>query len=219
MQRQLSAVMQSSAIDPKRTLEPRLVPTSNLSKVRSLALAMGDGASMDVRAASVAIFALAASGCQNAPQPQLAPSYSASVVVDAEQCTSTCDLIMAKVRVTNNGTDLLCIPSVYSDENGYGALFLAYQANGEPLELTEGYDPNRFLSPRYKEDMLEFADLTQRVVQPGQTVEITMRFFRKFDLGPLPTTATLRFVGFACRQVKGKPAAQIEDLKTDVRFR
>ena len=173
---------------------------------------------MGIRGASIAIIALAAGGCQNAPQPRLAPSYNASVVVEAEQCTRTCDLIMAKVRVTNTGTDLLCIPSVYSDENGFGALFLAYQANGEPLELTEGYDPNRFLSPRYKEDMLEFADLPQRVVQPGQTVEIDMRFFRKFDLGPLPTTATLRFVGFACRQVESKPVARIEDLKTDVRF-
>ncbi len=173
---------------------------------------------MGIRSAGLAIISLFASGCQYASQATAAPSYEASLDVQAEQCGKTCDFTIARVRVKNTGTDLLCIPSVYSDEGGFGALILGRRSNNEPVELIESYDPNPFLSPRYREDMLVFAALPQRVLQPGQAVEIRMTFFRKFELAPLPTEATLRFVGFACRQREGEPLARIENLRANVAF-
>ena len=165
-----------------------------------------------------AILMLTVAGCSEPRNQRVGPEYAASLGVEAEQCASTCRFVIADVQVKNLGPAPLCVPGVYSDNGGQGALMLRYGSGGDWIDLTEPYDPNPFRSIRYQTDMLELFNLPQRVIQPGETLQLRMTFDNQFALQRKPAEATLRFVGFDCLRTGRVPAAVITELSAEVSF-
>jgi len=127
--------------------------------------------------------------------------------------------VVVRLRIENTGNEVLCVPSVYSDRNGQAALYLKYRASNEAVNLTRSYDPNRFSSRRYRDDMLDFFKLPQTVIQPGSHHNFQLTFDGEFDLRKQPADAMLRLVAFGCRATSAKPDAVFQDLRSEVVFR
>lgn len=166
---------------------------------------------------AMAVLSCAISGCGKVGTSELA--YTASLKVEAEQCTSYCRFVIVRLRVENTGNEVLCVPSVYDDTTGQAALFLKDRASHEQLNLTRSYDPNRFSSRHYRRDMLDFFELPQTVIQPGGHHDFKLTFDGEFELRDQPTDAMLRLVAFRCRVVSAKPDAMFQDLRSEVTFK
>ncbi|MFN3877224.1 MAG: hypothetical protein ACK4MH_02470 [Brevundimonas sp.] len=169
-------------------------------------------------ALATAVLSCAISGCGQVSKGSSDPSYTASFKVEAEQCTTYCRFVIVRLRVENTGNEVLCVPSVYSDSSGSAALNLTDQASGEPINLTRSYDPDRFHSIRYRDDMLDFFDLPQTVVQPGSHHDFRLTFDGDFELRNQSADAMLRLVAFRCRATSAKPDAKFQDLRSEVVF-
>ena len=165
---------------------------------------------------AMAAFSCAITGCEKVGTSE--PAYTASFKVEAEQCSSYCRFVIVHLRVENTGNEVLCVPSVYSDHSGQAALYLKDRASNEEINLTRSYDPNRFSSRRYQDDMLYFFDLPQTVIQPGSHHDFRLTFDGEFELRNQPTDAMLRLVAFRCRAISAKPDAVFQDLRSEVVF-
>jgi hypothetical protein len=113
----------------------------------------------------------------------------------------------------------LCIPSVYDDSSAEGALVFTDSATKAFVTTSVPYDPDLFHSVRYVEDMKSLTKLPQFLVQPDETRVFEIHLFQKFDLEKKPAEASLRFMGFPCRNASlSKPNHKIVDLTQAVTF-
>ena len=167
---------------------------------------------------AVAILSCANLGCGKVSNGASEPAYKASFKVEAEQCDSYCRFVIVRLKIANTGNEVLCVPSVYSGNGGAAALNLTDRASSQAVSLTRGYDPDRFHSLRYREDMLDFFDLPQTVIQPGTHHGFLLTFDGDFELRKQPTDAMLRLVAFRCRVSSAKPDAVFQDIRSDVVF-
>lgn len=167
---------------------------------------------------ATAVLSCAILGCGQVSDRSIEPAYAASFKVEAEQCATYCRFVIVRLRVENTGNEVLCVPSVYSDSGGSAALNLTDRASGEHINLTRSYDPDRFHSLRYRQDMLEFFDLPQTVVQPGGYRDFRLTFDGDFELRNQPTDAMFRLVAFRCRSTSTEPDAVFQDLHSEVIF-
>ena len=167
---------------------------------------------------AVAVLSCTTSGCDKVDNGASEPAYKASFKVEAEQCASHCRFVIVRLKIENTGSEVLCVPSVYSDNGGAAALYLVDRASSQAVNLTRGYDPNRFSSLRYKEDMLDFFELPQTVVQPGTHHNFLLTFDSDFELRKQPTDAMLRLIAFRCRATSAKPDAVFQDIRSEVVF-
>ncbi len=167
---------------------------------------------------AVAVLSSAILGCGKVSNETSEPAYKASFKVEAEQCATYCRFVLVRLKIENTGNEVLCVPSVYSDSGGSAALNLTDRASSEPVNLTRSYDPDRFHSRRHREDMLDFFDLPQTVIQPGSHHDFRLTFDGDFELKKQPTDAMLRLVAFRCRATSAKPDAAFQDLRSEVVF-
>lgn len=167
---------------------------------------------------TVAVLSSAILGCGKVSDETSEPAYKASFKVEAEQCVAYCRFVLVRLKIENTGNEVLCVPSVYSDGGGSAALNLTDRVSGEPVNPTRSYDPDRFHSLRYRDDMLDFFDLPQTIVQPGSHHDFRLTLDGDFELKKRPTDAMLRLVVFRCRATAAKPGAVFEDLRSEVAF-
>ena len=157
-------------------------------------------------------------GCQPA-SPASEVDYRADLKMTAEDCASTCRFIRGQLDITNNGQTLLCVPAVYESEAAFGALLLQYRGSRTWIEMTDSYDPNPFLSPRFEQDMQTLISWPQLVIPPGESRELHLAFDGKFDVRDQPVDALLRFIGFDCASSARTPRFKIESLPAQMDFR
>jgi hypothetical protein len=167
---------------------------------------------------AIAILLSAISGCRKVGNETGEPAYKASFKVEAEQCATYCRFVIVRLKIENIGNEVLCVPSVYSSGGGSAALNLTDRTSSDPVNLTRSYDPDRFHSRRYKDDMLDFFDLPQTVIQPGSHHDFRLYFDGDFELRRQPTDAMLRLVAFRCRATSAQPDAAFQDLRSEVMF-
>jgi hypothetical protein len=169
----------------------------------------------------VALFALAAAvawmfaGCQQQPFAPRQPRYELSMKVTAEECAPTCRFVSARVHVRNTGDGLLCVPDVY-DERNPGTVMIRYRS-GQWIELLKPSDGNLFLSPR-QADSLAYISWPQRVLHPGETLNIGMTLDGLYDLKAESAEAMLDFIAFDCASTKAAPVAKAAQASAAVAF-
>lgn len=141
------------------------------------------------------------------------------VDIRAEGCDDECRFVTLSILVENNGSDPICVPSVYGGGAANGALAFTYKADGKFIGTSEPYDPNVFWSRNYKSDMVSLSDGPQYVVPGHKSRLIRAVMERKFSLRNAPAKGSIRIATFSCGSIgSGDGGINIYTIEKDVSF-
>ena len=173
------------------------------------------------RLVTVCILAAILAGCDPAVQqpPNPSPDLAHQAVsvrieaADAEQCDDRCRFIILRFVIRNDGDELICLPSLYQNEDFiHAVIWLTDKSSGTDIAQLaptdwSSHDPMRSLieGPHY-------------IIRPRTSREFRVVVMDKFDLRERPANLALRVASFVCSEDGKGGSLKLSDATKDVTF-